>query len=465
MPIWKALFFLSLPIVINNVLQTAYQLTDAFWVGRLGEGAIATVTLSWAIIFLSISVGSWLAIAGSILIAQYFGAKNQKEVNHTSAQTLLMVFVVAVAIAILWNIFAPQIIHLLWAKWDIFDQTVHFVRISFITLIFMFQYFMFQSIMRAVGSPNVPIFIMVISLIINFALNPILIFGHGSFWGFGVIGSAMTTLVAQAIATVIGYVIMFGGKFGIKLHLHDFIPNFETIKKSFFLWIPSSMEMLARSGSLTLMIAIVGVFGTTALAGWWAAGNIMQVFIIFGMGLSMATSILVGQSVWADDIQKAKEVNIFSAKLSFVAMLLIWIIGFVFARELITFFVPDDIPVVDIWVEAFRISAFFFGFMGVSMSFTGVLRAVGMTKIPMYTTIFSEWILKLPLAYILSHFTTLGLMWVWWANPIATVILTIVLYVLIHRIDWSKANIIKKAHPHKNVPDPEINELISETIA
>src|SRR5436305_13900064 len=97
-PILKSLLALAIPIAMANILQAAYQLIDAFWVGRLGGNAVAAVSLSTPIMFLTIGLGAGLAIAGSTLIAQNFGARNQEMVDHIAAQTLLMIVLVSVVL-------------------------------------------------------------------------------------------------------------------------------------------------------------------------------------------------------------------------------------------------------------------------------------------------------------------------------------------------------------------------------
>jgi Na+-driven multidrug efflux pump len=100
-PILRSLVTLAVPIAAANILQAAYQLIDAFWVGRLGGAAVAAVSVSTPVMFLTIALGAGLAIAGSTLIAQYFGARNQEMVNHVAAQTLLMVVIVSVVLGAL----------------------------------------------------------------------------------------------------------------------------------------------------------------------------------------------------------------------------------------------------------------------------------------------------------------------------------------------------------------------------
>jgi putative MATE family efflux protein len=362
MPIWKALFILALPIIISNMLQVAYQFIDSFWVWRLGAWAVATTTLSSTIIFSTISVGSWFAVAGSILIAQFYWAKNYEKVNHTAAQTLLMIIFTSVVLWIIWYFISPALIHIMWVQStnEIFPQTLQFVRLAFLALIFNFSFFMFQSIMRWVGRPNLPIFIVLFTVILNFLFNPLLIYWYWSFQGYGVIWSALATILAQSIATLIWFIILFSWKFWIHTKLSDYKPDFQVIKRSFFLWLPSSIEMTARSFSFAFITWIVGVFWTLALAWYGVAWNIVQFVVILAMWLSMATSVLVGQSVGAWMIDRAKQINRMSSIISFILLTFVWSLTFIFAPNLMRFFIPEDPRVVELWTQMIRIASFFF---------------------------------------------------------------------------------------------------------
>ena len=139
-PIMASLLKLAIPIMVANVLQAAYQLVDAFWVGRLGGTAVAAVSVSTPVIFLTMALGLGLAIAGSNLIAQYFGASNQKMVNHVSAQTLLMVLSISITLATIGYLLSPLFLHALGVAPNVYDGALGFMRISFIGLVFNFNF-------------------------------------------------------------------------------------------------------------------------------------------------------------------------------------------------------------------------------------------------------------------------------------------------------------------------------------
>src|SRR3954471_17580795 len=293
-PIVKSLLALAVPIALANILQAAYQLIDAYWVGRLGGSAVAAVSVTTPIMFLTIGLGAGLALAGSTLIAQYFGARNQEMVDHVAAQTLLMIVLVSVVLGGLGYVGAPALLRLMGVAPDVYPGALGFMRVSFAGLVFSFIYFVFQSIMRGIGRPNLPVYIALGTVFLNFVLDPLLIFGWGPVPGYGVMGAAITTFVCQAISAVIGIVVLRLGLHGIHVRRGDFVPDLAYVKRAFLLGLPASIEMSARAGALMVMSFLIASFGTLALAAYGVSSNVLQVVMIPAMGLSMAISTLVG---------------------------------------------------------------------------------------------------------------------------------------------------------------------------
>src|SRR5439155_24782923 len=130
----SSLLKLAIPIVLATILQSAYQLTDAFWVGRLGGSAVAAVAVSFPVTFLMIAIGAGLAIAGSTLIAQHVGAGNYRTVNHIAAQTLLLVAIASVVLGAIGYAIAPTLLHLMGVAPDVLPGALQFMRVSFVGL-------------------------------------------------------------------------------------------------------------------------------------------------------------------------------------------------------------------------------------------------------------------------------------------------------------------------------------------
>lgn len=440
--ILRSLLTLAIPIVAANILQAGYQITDAFWVGRLGDAAVAAVSVSFPVTFLMIALGAGLAIAGSTLIAQYIGARNHEMVSHVAAQTLLMVAVASVVLGAIGYIAAPTLLRLMGVAPDVYAGALGFMRVSFVALIFNFTFFVFQAIMRGVGNVTLPIYIVSGTVLLNFILDPMLIFGWGPIKAYGVMGAAIATLSTQGIAAIIGMAVLWLGKSGVHVRRKDFIPDFEYIRRAFLLGFPASIEQSARALGLTMMTFLITSFGTLAIAAYGVGSTVLQVIMIPAMGLSMAVSTLVGQNIGAGNVDRAARIGRLGAWLGFGLLTGLGVVVFLFASQIISFFIPGAPDVIAAGSVFLRIVALSWGFMGAQLALTGVLRASGNMVTAMILTLVSQWVLQFPLAYILSKHTALGTVGIWWAFPISSIIIALVTVGIYARGDWKKKRLI-----------------------
>lgn len=418
----KSLLKLSIPIILANILQTAYQLTDTFWVGRLGTVAVAAVSISFPVIFLLVSIGGGLAMAGTILVAQYKGKGDAEKVNHITSQTLLMVFFVSVVISTLGYFLAPLLIKLMGAEKEVFDTAVSYMKVSFFGMIFVFTYMVFQSLMRGVGDVKTPAFIVLGTVLLNLILDPLFIFGYGFIPAFGVSGAAFATIGTEGLAMVIGISLLLKGNHQIKLNLSDLNPDFDLLKRLVKLGFPASVEQSTRALGMTLITFLVASFGTLTVATYGVGTRILSFVIIPAMGLAMATSTLVGQNMGAGKVDRAEKVAKLGSFLSFVILTGVGVILFFSSKIVATLFLPNDLEAIKSTALFIKIISLSFGFIGVQMSLNGVFRGSGNTFISMILSIVSLWVLQFPLSYVLSKHTSLAELGIWIAIPATNVI-------------------------------------------
>lgn len=440
----RSLTMLAIPIILMNLLQVAYQLTDAFWVGRLGANAVASVSVSFPITFLLISIVTGFTIAGSALVAQYAGAHNHKKVNHVTAQTFVLVTFASIIFGIIGWFFSPFLLRLMNVSAEVYENALRFLRVMFLGLPFMFCFAVFQSVMRGVGQVKIPMAIILGTTTLNFLLDPLFIFGWKNIPAFGVSGAAIATFGTQTLAALIGLFLLLRGTFAIHVSPSDFVPDLPFMKKLFFLGLPASLEQSIRSLGILTMTFLVTSFGTITTAVYGVGSNILQVVVIPALGLSMASSVLVGHNIGAGKMKRAHDTAVLGAGISFVFLSLVGVIVFIFAPHLVRFFVPNDTEVVQQGAVFVRIMALSFGFLGVQMSLSGVFRASGNMMIPLLFSVISLWVLQFPIAYVLSKHTTLHEVGIWWAFPVSYILTALLTVIWFLRGDWKHRRLINE---------------------
>src|SRR5690554_4410983 len=194
-----------------------YQLIDTFWLGRMGANAVAAVSLSFPILFLILSLGGGLTLAGSVIVAQAKGAQNQKNVNYSSSQTVFVIFFISIFLSIITYFSAYPLMKLVGAGPEILSDSVTYFKYSSFGFMFLFMFFVFQSLMRGIGNVWLPMYIVLGTVLLNLILDPLFIFGYGSFEGMGVGGAAIASVITQGISAITGIIILLKGKKGIKI--------------------------------------------------------------------------------------------------------------------------------------------------------------------------------------------------------------------------------------------------------
>jgi len=456
--ILKSLMVLSVPIIFANILQSAYQITDTFWVGRLGTVAVAAVSISFPIIFLIISLGGGLAIAGTILVAQYKGKMDKKAVDHITSQTLLMVIIISAILASIGYFLSPFFIKLMGADHIVFSNAVSYMKISFIGMIFMFTYMVFQALMRGVGDVKTPMYIVLGTVLLNLILDPLFIFGRGFIPAFGVAGAAVATIGTQGLAAIIGIVLLLRGKHEIQLCLNDLKPDFPLIKKMFRIGFPASIEQSTRALGMTILTFLVASFGTLTMAAYGIGTKILSFIIIPAIGLSMATSTLVGQNIGAGKIKRAEKIVKLSSVTGFIILTIVGIITFLLAKQISAIFIPGEPETIQVSALFIKIMALTFGFIGIQQVLNGAFRGAGNTMVPMMLSIISLWVLRFPLAYLLSQHTSLAEVGIWIAFPAANVIAAIITIIWFSKGTWKQKKITEEMKQMDKITEETIIE-------
>lgn len=434
----NSLLSLALPIIFANILQSAYQLIDTFWLGRIGADAVAAVSLSFPLLFLVLSIGAGLTLAGTVMVARYQGAENQKMVDFSSSQSVFLIFLTSIVLAIVSYFAAGPLMKVIGAGPDIIEDSTTYFEVSSLGFVFLFIFFIFQSLMRGIGNVMLPVYIVLCTVILNAVLDPLFIYGYGPIKGYGVAGAAVASVITQAVAATIGLVILFRGKHGIKISLSSMYFNMENLKRTFNLGLPASIEQSTRALGMTFMMVIVTSFGSDIVAAYGIGARMLSFIVVPALGLGIATTSLVGQNIGALKIKRAEKVARLSAKLAFFGFTGLGLIMFLVAEPLTAFFIPDDPQVIKDGALFIKIMSISFGFLGLQQVMNGTFNGAGFTKASMFISIMSLWLVRFPLAYVLANTLGYGPEGIWWSFPISNFIAGIVAFIYFKTGYWKK---------------------------
>jgi Na+-driven multidrug efflux pump len=271
-------------------------------------------------------------------------------------------------------------------------------------------------------------------------------------------GAAIATLVTQALAALIGMIVLLAGRHGIELSWRGLVPDPPYIKRAFLLGFPGSVELSTRGLGLVVMSFLVASFGTLTMAAYGVGSTILQVVMIPAMGLSMAVSTLVGQNIGAGNIQRASRIALLGVVLGFAILTLVGLLAFAFAPPLVAFFVPNDADVIAEGARFVRIMCLAWGGMGIQLCVVAAFRASGNMLMAMVIALVSQFMIQFPLAYVLSKHTALHADGLWWSFPATNILVALVSLGWFARGSWKTTRLTEEDRATAKVTEEAIIE-------
>ncbi len=402
--ILRLLLKLSLPIMLSNFMQMFYNLTDTFWLGKLGENAkeaVSVAGLTYPLIFFLSSFGIGFVIAGTSLISQYKGAKSEVLIKKVTGQFTFILVIFSMIFLSFSYLFLEDILKILQVPSPIFAISKQYISVILISVVFMFIFLTYQSFAHGLGDTISPMKIQLISVSLNVVLDPIFIFGLGFMPRLEILGAAQATLIARFIGAGLAVYFMKKKSREIIPSWKHIKPDIQMLKKIFDISIPASISHSITSFGFLILQGFVNSFGTVIISAFSIGNRMIGLFMMPAMGISNALTTMIGQNLGAKKISRA----IKSVKVSFLFVMAIMFVGcfimFFFGSFFTKFFIADP-EVVTIGIKMFRIvsiAAFIFSLMFV---FIGVFNGSGHTKPTMLLNVSRLWFLRIPLVYLLS---------------------------------------------------------------
>jgi putative MATE family efflux protein len=416
--IGRPLFYLSLPIVITNLLRTAYNVADALWLGRYSTPALAAISFGFPLIFLLISLGLGIAVAGSVLVAQHTGAGNHRQAEYAASQTVTATFIASLILGSLGFVFVDDVLRLLGAGSEVLPLATVYMQIISIGILAMFGFAVFIALMRGYGDTLTPMVVMFGSVVLNIALDPFLIFGWWQFPELGVAGAAIATVFSRGLAFVVGLVILFRGNRGIQIHLRDMVPDPDFLVELFEIGFPASIEGVSRAVSINALLFIVGMFATPVVAAFGIATRVFSVIFLPAIAVSQGVETMSGQNVGAGKPDRVARTNYFAAITMFGVLSVVAVVVWLFPRPIVAAFTTDP-DVIEVGTAFIRIVAPTFGFIGIMRAFNGGFRGTGHTLIAAAIALLTLGGVRLPIAWIGANL--IGPTGIWYAFAVSNV--------------------------------------------
>ncbi|MBC35607.1 MAG: MATE family efflux transporter [Bacteroidetes bacterium] len=431
----RAIFLLSVPMVLEMIMESVFAVADIFFVSRLGADAVATVGITESIMTLVYALSIGLAMATTAMVSRRIGEQKPKEAATTAFQAIITGLSISVIIAIPGYIFAEDILRLMGASGKMVTELSGYTKIMFAGNAVIMLLFIINAIFRSAGDAAIAMRVLWIANILNIILDPCLIFGIGPFPELGIKGAAIATNIGRGTAVVYQLFILFNGKRRIKLSWREVQVRFDLIYRLIKISLGGIGQNIIATSSWIGLMRIVSIYGSEVLAAYTIAIRIIIFSLLPSWGISNAAATLVGQNLGAKQPERAERSIWITGRVNMILMGFISIFFITMPEFFIQLFIQDA-KVVEVGGVCLRILSYGFLAYGLGMVLINSLNGAGDTKTPTLINFLSFWMIEIPLAYFLAIIAGFEENGVFISVVIAEIFMVSIAYYFVKRGKW-----------------------------
>lgn len=436
--LWKAVLALSVPVIANSFLQTMYNLTDTYWLGKLGMEELAAINLVTPVQNMVINFGSGITVAGSVLVAQYTGAGERLKAKAIANQIFVCAVGFAIACAAVCFLATPAIVNWIGADEDTFRHAVTYLRIVIWDMPFLFTVSIFSAVHQAQGDTVTPMLLNLGGILFNMCLDPLLMVGLH----METAGAALATLLAKLLPAAAAFFLLCRNKEEICLDRNLMRPEKENIKLILRIGLPTALGGSAMQLGFVLMSRNVFVYGTQAMAAYGIGNKVNSLITLPSNGIGSAVSTIVGQNMGAQKVDRAEKGYQISMGISVVFLL---IGGIILSQDAISTAIvsifSDDAEVIAMAADFLSIMALWCFANGVFNCSKGLFNGTGHTEITMTVEAARLWIFRFVTLWFCGSVLQMGVRSVWYSVVVSNGIAAAILFLLYLSGIWKKSKI------------------------
>ncbi|MDR4989401.1 MAG: MATE family efflux transporter [Bacteroidales bacterium] len=436
-PVARQILIFAMPMLLGNVFQQMYNIVDTIIIGRyIGTEALAAAGASFPVIFVLVSLVIGITTGTTIIISQFYGAKNYEGVRRAIDTAFVFLFFASMMLTVLGLVFIEDVWRLIGLPANLIPDATLYFSVYAGGLVLMFGYNAVSAVLRGLGDSKTPLYFLIISTILNigFDLLFVLVFG----WGIG--GVAFATVLAQGIAFGMSVIYLNRTHKLIRVAVKGLVFDWDIFRKSLRIGIPTGMQHTFVSLGMLALISIVNRFGTDTIAAYTIAWRIDSFAAMPAMNFGLALTTFVGQNLGANRPDRVQQGLRATLIMTTAVSLTVTLVAWVFGRHLMGIFTAND-EVIDIGYNYLVIVSSFYVIFAAMFVTQSVMRGAGDTLVPMFITLIALWLLRIPASHLLS--LRYGETGIWWGIPIAWLFGFIAAYIYYRTGKWKQKAVVK----------------------
>lgn len=436
----QAILSIAIPVVINSFLQTMYNLTDTFWLGKIGTEQLAAINLVTPVQNIILNFGSGITVAGSVLIAQYIGARDDENANSMANQIFACAMIFACVCAGLCFITTPAIVKWLGADGATLSYGKTYLRIVVLDMPFLYTINIFSAINQAQGDTVRPMLLNFLGIIINMILDPLLMI----VFDLNIAGAALATLFAKVPSALVAFIALNKKDKLIHLDLKHIKFEKDKLRSILRVGLPTAIGGSTMQFGFLLMSKNVYKYGTQAMAAYGIGNKVNGLISLPSNGIGSAVATIVGQNVGANQYERAEKGYLISRRIS---VIFLFVGGMILSRPFISTAIvsifSSDAEVISMAADFLSIMAFWCWTNGIHNSTNGLFQGTGHTEVPMLVDASRLWVFRFLTLFICENVLHLGVRSIWYCVVVSNGICAGILFILYKSKLWRKA-VVKK---------------------
>lgn len=437
----RAIFLLSVPMIVEMGMEALFAIIDVFYVSRLNDtNAIAVIGLTESMLTIIYSIAIGLSMGATAMVARRVGEKDIKAAEVAAVQALFVGLSLSILISIAGGIYADDLLKLMGADEGIIASGAGYTRWMFSGNVTIMLLFLINAIFRGAGDASIAMRALIIANGLNIVLDPIFIFGWGFIPGYGVEGAAMATNIGRGIGVTYQLYHLLKGKGLIKLHAQNLMIQWNIVWNLLKVSAGGTAQFVIASASWIFLVRIVSNFGSSALAGYTIAIRVIVFAILPAWGMANAAATLVGQNLGAAQPDRAEKSVWRTAFFNMIFLGLITVLFFSMAGPILRMFTSDE-AVLENGILCLQIVSLGYIFYAYGMVISQAFNGAGDTMTPTILNLFGFWTFQIPLAYTLAMVFDFGPPGVYAAISIAESCIAIVAVIIFRRGKWKLVKI------------------------
>jgi putative MATE family efflux protein len=395
------IFLLAVPMILEMIMESLFAVVDIFFIGHLGEHAIATVGLTEAVTTIVYSVGVGVSMAATALVSRRFGEKDYCRAGSAAFQILIFGALISIVMGIAGYIYAPDILRLMGADEEVIEKGAVYTKIIFAGNTAIMMLFLINGAFRGAGQPHLAMRALWISNGLNIFLDPLLIFGLGSFEGMGLAGAAIATTLGRSIGVLYQLYHLFNGHHKLVILRKNIVLRVRTMKKITRIAVGGMGQFLIDSAAWIVLIRIMAEYGSASVAGFTISIRILMFSLMPAWGLSATAATLVGQNMGAGKMKRAEISVWLTARYNLIFLAGVTVIYLLFGNFLASIFTNSP-EVIQIAASGLKIIVLGYIFFAVGMVMVQAFNGAGDTRTPAWINVGVLWFIEIPMAYLMA---------------------------------------------------------------